>query len=109
MDAIDRAYNILFISALAVLTVLMILSLWRAIKGPRVADRIMGINLLTTVVVVAIALLAVLLKQSFLIDVSLLYGMIGFLAVIVLARVYIIAHRGVDDDEVSEEDDEDDF
>ncbi|MGE4484035.1 MAG: monovalent cation/H+ antiporter complex subunit F [Oscillospiraceae bacterium] len=107
MEAVDRAYEILFVVTLLIFGVLMAFSLVRAIKGPRVADRIMGINLISTMIVIAIAILSVCLGQGYLLDVSLIYAMISFLAVVVLARVYIIAHRG-DDDEVYEEDDEDD-
>ena len=107
MEAVGKAYEILFIVTLLIMGVLMVFSLIRTIKGPRVADRIMGINLISTMIVITIAILSFCLGQGYLLDVSLIYAMVSFLAVVVLARVYIIAHRG-DDDEVYEEEDDDD-
>ena len=83
----ERSYQLLFSAALILLAVGMFFALLRAVRGPRVADRILGVNLSGTMAVACLAILAVALKQSWLLDVSLLYGMISFLAVIVLTRL----------------------
>ena len=67
--------------------------LLRAIRGPRMADRILGINMTGSLTTAAIAVLAVLLEQSWLLDVCLIYCMISFLAVVVLAKVSIASHE----------------
>ena len=69
--------------------ILAILCLIRAILGPKVADRLVAVNMLGTMVMVMIATLAVKLNEGFLADVCLIYAMISFLAVIVGTRIYM--------------------
>lgn len=96
----EQAFSALLTGALLVLGVGIVLALLRAIRGPRLADRILGINLLGTLCTACIAVLAVLLHQSWLLDVALIYCMMSFLAVVILARAKISAHReGEDRDE----------
>ena len=86
-------YVFLFSVTALLLAVGLFFSLLRAIRGPRVADRIMGINMIGTLVSISLAMLSVWLKQSWLLDVCILYAMISFLAVVVLAKVCIAAKR----------------
>ena len=76
----DR-YQSLFIAALIVLAAGILLALIRAIRGPRVADRIMGINMIGTMSTACIAILSVLLRQSWLLDVGLICVLLGLLGV----------------------------
>ncbi len=91
-------YSCFLQGGLIVLAVALFFALLRAIRGPRVADRMMGINMVGSLSLLAIAILAVLLKQNWLLDVSIIYGMISFLAVVVLAKV-LIADKGREDDQ----------
>ena len=75
------------------LTAGLFFSLLRAIRGPRMADRILGINMTGSLTTAAIAVLAIYLDQSWLLDVCLIYCMISFLAVVVLAKVSIASHE----------------
>ena len=86
-------FDYLLIAVLFLLTAGLFFSLLRAIRGPRMADRILGINMTGSLTTAAIALLAVLLDQSWLLDVCLIYCMISFLAVVVLAKVSIASHE----------------
>lgn len=88
----------LLIAALLALAVGIFLALLRAIRGPRVADRIMGVNMIGTMSTACICILAVLLRQSWLLDVGLIYCLISFLAVVVLVKNHIASHRREDDD-----------
>lgn len=83
----------LLIGVLLLLTAGLFFSLLRAIRGPRMADRILGINMTGSLTTAAIAVLAILLDQSWLLDVCLIYCMISFLAVVVLAKVSIASHE----------------
>jgi len=42
-----------------------------------------------TMVMVGIAVLSLLLKEGFLVDICLIYAMISFLAVIVITKIYV--------------------
>ena len=81
------AYLELGVTALLVVGILF--GLIRAIRGPRRADRILGINIIGTCTTAAIAVLAVYLGESWLLDVCLVYCLISFLAVVVLARIHL--------------------
>ena len=87
------AFDYLYIIALMALALGLLFALLRAIRGPRIADRIMGINMIGTMVSVTLAILSVWLRQSWLLDVCILYAMISFLGVVVLAKVCIAAKR----------------
>lgn len=76
-----------------VIAVLIILCLLRAILGPRLGDRIVSINMIGTMTIVEIAMLALYMRESYLYDVCLIYAMISFLAVIVLTKIYEGAYR----------------
>ena len=89
IEGLDRAYSIFFTGALIVLALLVVLCLVRAIIGPRVADRIVSVNMTGTMVIVMIAILALMLEEGYLADICLIYAMISFLAVIVLVKVYM--------------------
>ena len=68
---------------------MLILCLVRAIIGPRIADRIVSVNMMGTMVMVIIAILTVMLQEGYLADICIIYAMISFLAVIVLTKVYM--------------------
>ncbi|MGN0277635.1 MAG: monovalent cation/H+ antiporter complex subunit F [Hominisplanchenecus sp.] len=84
-----RAYHIFFTVVLIFLAVMLVLCLIRAIIGPRVADRIVSVNMMGTMVMVMIGILALMLEEGYLVDICLIYAMISFLAVVVLTKVYM--------------------
>ena len=89
IPALEQAYHILFMVFLIILAILFFACLIRAVIGPRMADRIMAVNMMGTMVIVAIAILAVMLQEGYLVDICLIYAMISFLAVIILTKVYM--------------------
>lgn len=83
------AYDALFMGASIYLAVTMFLCLIRAIIGPRLTDRLVAVNIISCKVVILFAVLAVYMDEFYLLDVCLTYALISFLAVVVLARVYM--------------------
>ena len=100
----ENAYRILFTVVLICLGVGILFALIRAVKGPRTADRIMGVNMIGTMSLLSLAVIALLFRESWLLDVSRIYGMISFLAVVVLIRTYL--GRGRKDSQKEDSDDE---
>lgn len=92
MINIEAAYRFLYIFFLIFMAILLILCLIRAIKGPRIADRVIAINMMGTMVMVIIATMALMLGEGYLVDICLIYAMISFLSVIVLTKVYMGVH-----------------
>lgn len=93
IPALEQAYEIVLIAALVILAAFLMLSLVRAIIGPRVADRIVAINMMGTQTLAIIAILAVMKQEGYLVDICLIYAMTSFLAVIVLSKVYMGVYR----------------
>ena len=90
---VEFAYGCLYIGVLIVLAALIGLMVVRAIIGPRITDRILSINVLGTLVISAIAVLSRYLDEGYLLDVALIYTMISFVSVLIMASVYIPAVR----------------
>lgn len=105
---IENAYQILYTVVLIILGLGILLALIRAIKGPRVADRVVAINMIGTMTMLAIAVLALALKQSYLLDVCLIYVMISFLSVVVLCKIYITVHLDKKERQANRSDQEED-
>ena len=89
----SAAYETLFTVTLSILGVLLFLCLLRAIRGPRIADRVVGINMIGTIIIMMIAILALMLEEGYLVDIAIIYAMLSFLAVVVLVKIYIGIYR----------------
>ena len=93
MTTLEMMYRYLFVGSLIFLAILLILCLIRAIKGPQIADRIVSVNMMGTIVMVIIGILALLLREGYLVDICIIYAMISFLAVVVLTKVFMGIHK----------------
>ena len=89
----EAAYQTLFTVVLVVLAVMIFLCLIRAIIGPRVCDRVVAVNMMGTLVIVTIAVLALKLEAGYLADIGMIYAVLSFLAVIVLTKVFMGIYR----------------
>ena len=89
----DNIFAVLMQAAMIILGVCLFVCLYRAFRGPSSADRIIAVNMTGTITIALILLLALLLKEGFLIDIALIYAMLSFLAVVLLCRIYIGIHR----------------
>ena len=89
----SQAYNTLFTAVLLALGVMMIACLVRAILGPRIADRLVSINMTGTIAIMMIALLTVMLDEGYLVDIAIIYALLSFLAVVVLVKIFIGVYR----------------
>ena len=85
----DRLVQTFLLFCLGTLGILAILCLIRVIVGPRTSGRVLGINMIGTQVIAAIALTALLRGEEMFMDVGLVYALLNFLAVICLTKIYI--------------------
>ena len=103
--ALNEAYHIVLTVLPIILAVMVLMCLVRAIKGPKTADRIVAINMMGTLTMVIIAILAVKMDEGYLVDICIIYAMISFLAVSLLTKVYMGIYaeynrkRGMKDEE----------
>lgn len=86
---LENAYHLLYTGSLILLSLLTLACLLRAILGPRIADRVVAINMICTLTLCMIGILTAMLDEGYLMDVALIYALLGFLAVVVLCKVYI--------------------
>lgn len=86
---IEQAYQTLYGGALVVLILLIGAMVIRSIIGPRSTDRIMSVNMLGTMTICSIAILSVLLDEGYLADVAMIYAMISFVAVLMMASMFV--------------------
>ena len=84
----NEAYGSLFKTALIVIGLLMPFCLIRTIRGPKVADRLVAVNMMTTLCTIAICILTVMLAEGYLADVAIIFSLLGFLAVVLLTKIY---------------------
>lgn len=91
---LENAYNILYSTVLVFLGIAILLCLIRTITGKRTVDRFIGINMITTIVVCAVCVLSLLLKESYLPDIGMIYVVLSFLAVMILCKLYINLFSG---------------
>ena len=91
----EQVKNAVLIFGAIVLAALCLATLVRAVLGPRFTDRIIAVNVINTLVVAEIVLLSVLLRENFLVDVALVYALLSFLAVVIVARLVLLKRRGM--------------
>ena len=89
----SNAYEILYTAALVVIGLLVIACLVRAVRGPRIADRVIAANMIGTLVVITICILAFMMGEGYLVDIAMIYTMLSFLAVVLLTKVYMGIYR----------------
>ncbi len=68
-------------------------SLIRVIIGPTIWDRLLGIGLGASKITLAVVMVAVSIPESYLLDLALLFAVLGFLVTVLLAR--FVERRGV--------------
>ena len=64
----------------------MFLAAIRFLKGPTAGDRTVALDTLTTIMVAGLVLLGYVFGRYIYLDVALVYGVLGFIGVIVIAR-----------------------
>ena len=81
------ADKILYLSVLITLLSVAI-TLVRFIKGPSVLDRIVAFDTASIIAISLIVVLSHMLKRFIYVDVALVYGLLSFIGVLVVARYY---------------------
>ena len=89
--------GLIFFTALY-LSLLMILSLYRSIKGPTILDRLIGVNAIGSKTVVMLILIGLLYQRvDMFVDIALAYAMLNFIAVLAASR-YFQKRKGLYDE-----------
>ena len=71
-----------------VLIVYLFLAFVRVIKGPTIWDRLLGMNVIATKIIVIIIIYAAIYDTSFLLDFAIIYTLSGFIGTIYIALFF---------------------
>ncbi len=93
MEYLELSKQFLLGFVMVVMALILLLSLIRAILGPRFTDRIVAINMIGTQTIIIICILAFLIGEQYLVDIALIYAMISFLAVVAMVNIYLSVFR----------------
>jgi multicomponent Na+:H+ antiporter subunit F len=79
--------------ALVILSAALLLTTWRVIVGPTLADRVLALDMLVGIAIGFIAVIAIETGFALYIDIAISLGLVGFLATVAFAR-FILVHNG---------------
>ncbi|AHF80262.1 monovalent cation/H+ antiporter complex subunit F [Thermococcus paralvinellae] len=71
---------------LAVIAIATLLSMYRVFRGPTTVDRLVAVDIMTTITTGLMVLFALYYKRAIFLDVALVYAVLAFLGVIAFAR-----------------------
>jgi multicomponent Na+:H+ antiporter subunit F len=82
-----------YLAALSLIGISTIGSLVRVIMGPSIWDRLLGVSLSASKITLAVIIIALAFGESYILDIALLFSILGFLVTVLLAR--FVERRGV--------------
>ncbi|WP_316858079.1 cation:proton antiporter [uncultured Cohaesibacter sp.] len=97
---IETFLDVAILITLAILSISFLLTAVRIIKGPSLADRVIGLDMLVAVGIGFIAVIGVKTDYFLYIDIAIALGLVGFLSTVAFAR-FVLRHG--DDSEFVDE------
>ncbi len=79
--------------SLGLLTFAFLLTIIRILRGPTLPDRVLALDMLVSIGIAYIAVVAIKTDFSLYLDVAIALGLVGFLATVAFARY--VQHRGL--------------
>jgi len=89
----ENIYNIFTVVMLVVLALVIFGYFVRTILGPHFSDRLLAVNSISTVVMLFIGFIAVMQGENYIVDIALIYAVLGFVSVIILCKLYLRSHH----------------
>lgn len=86
------------IFAIVILVIALLLTVYRAVVGPTLPDRVIALDMLVGIVIGFIAVIALRTGYTLYIDIAIALGLVGFLATVAFAR-FILARGCVGEGE----------
>ena len=95
----------MLIAATVALLVAMALTLFRAVAGPSLFDRVLSANSFGTKIVLLIGLLGFLTERPEFLDIALLYALVNFVGTIAILKFFRYRNLGLASDEIASRED----
>lgn len=92
MIVIDSFLDFAIVMTLVILSLSLLLTTVRVVKGPTLSDRIVGLDMLVSVGMAFIAVIGVKTNYFLYIDIGIALGLVGFLSTVAFAR--FVLHNG---------------
>ena len=89
----DTMYSSMFTVAMCVLAIIAFAYLVRAVIGPKFSDRILAINSIQTIIILIMCIFSVFQGENYIVDIALIYAMLGFVAVVIVCKAYLRSHH----------------
>ncbi len=87
--------------SLVVLSVAFLITVTRIVMGPTLPDRVLGLDMLTSVAIGFIAVIGIDTGFTLYIDIAIALGLVGFLATVALAR-FIMARGKTEEERIEQ-------
>jgi len=82
----ELSFNLFDIIILAIISVALLLDFYRFLKGPLASDRVMAADTMSVTTAALLVFLGYLFQRYIYLDIALIYAVLGFIGVIVIAR-----------------------
>jgi len=89
MSDLDPVATAALLTAAALFVGYALMVLYRVYRGPTLFDRILGVNVIGTNTVLAIALVAAAFGEPMFLDIALVYALLNFLLSIAISKVSV--------------------
>lgn len=76
----------LLVFSILFLCMTIFMCMYRAVKGPSAADRLIAINVIGTKTIAIILIVSFILNETYFVDVALVYALISYIASIVISK-----------------------
>lgn len=86
--------DILLLITLFVLGITILFCLLRAFLGPRFTDRVLAVNVINVKTVVLICVIGIIIDETYVIDIAIVYALISYLSVVVLNKIHVRNYLG---------------
>lgn len=89
----DQVMDLFLLITLFVLVLAIFASFIRLIIGPTIWDRLLMVNLISVKVVLFVAIYAIYLESTLMLDIAITYGIIGYLTITLLSKYIMTGGR----------------
>ncbi|QMS84660.1 monovalent cation/H+ antiporter complex subunit F [Candidatus Xianfuyuplasma coldseepsis] len=89
----NEIIDVMLLLTLCVLVLAIFASFIRLIIGPTIWDRILMVNLISVKVVLFVAIYAIYLDSTLMLDIAISYGVIGYLTITLLSKYIMTGGR----------------
>ncbi|MDK1488924.1 cation:proton antiporter [Sinorhizobium sp. 7-81] len=97
----DAVLSVAIDFALVLLSIALLMTVLRIVRGPTLPDRVLGLDMLVAIAIGFIAVIAIKTGFSLYIDIAIALGLVGFLATVAFAR-FVLA-RGLAPEQAAED------